>query len=305
MKEIDERGEDSKDLSNYRGAFYNNNKAAQSTQDSITGAHFEYLDMCERLRTLERELRVMRDPEEDPQEMCEADKDDVADEDVGPDPMQAYKNTTRKLKLISTLAKDHQSYSDHLHTWAGPGSKIKGPQPISRPIIRTGKFLLPVVVSNKKSDKEMCNKSLTTQATSNCNPGIQQRNEGWTSDIFCCSSYTNAKTSTQSVQMDKRMSDSAQDNNEKLFKALHRKQEQKQLVLSCKESSPFKNSDSKRQIIRANINLVGRKECQCEDHNSIEARCYIVPNYQSTATTNSGGSFPLQVEFAKAQKTKS
>ncbi len=45
---------DQVDLNNYKGIFYDD--PGQKYQDELTGAHFEYHDMCNRLRLLRREL---------------------------------------------------------------------------------------------------------------------------------------------------------------------------------------------------------------------------------------------------------
>ena len=43
------------DFNNYKGMFYDNNQ--EKYQDEITGAHFEYSDMCRRLRKLKSKIQ--------------------------------------------------------------------------------------------------------------------------------------------------------------------------------------------------------------------------------------------------------
>lgn len=49
------------DFENYKGIFYE--EPAEKYQDEVTGAHFEYFDMCRRLKRLQKELEAVRTDE--------------------------------------------------------------------------------------------------------------------------------------------------------------------------------------------------------------------------------------------------
>jgi len=57
-----EAGEDDYDLNNYKGIYFNDEPGSKFT-DPITGAHFEYGDMCTRLTRL-RKLITISEQEE-------------------------------------------------------------------------------------------------------------------------------------------------------------------------------------------------------------------------------------------------
>lgn len=57
-----EAGEDDYDLNNYKGIYFNDEPGSKFT-DPITGAHFEYNDMCSRLTRL-RKLILTNEQEE-------------------------------------------------------------------------------------------------------------------------------------------------------------------------------------------------------------------------------------------------
>ncbi len=118
MKAWDERAqadEEGQDLSRYKGIFFES-KAPQSYQDSSTGAHFNYRDMCARLESLRR-LSYVRGPF-DPisQEGSDEEEDDVAEEGVHADPMLPYQTASRQVKFMTELY-TRNCVTNVCHTW--------------------------------------------------------------------------------------------------------------------------------------------------------------------------------------------
>jgi len=95
-------GSDPYDIGKYKGIFFNG-KTDPTYQDPLTGAHFNYTDLCRRLVALSRRTLVGRVPEFGPDDFAEMEEGDVAEEKAGPDPMLPYKNTNKKIRLISDL----------------------------------------------------------------------------------------------------------------------------------------------------------------------------------------------------------
>ena len=102
--------DDEIDLNNYKGIFYD--EPDQHYQDEITGAHFEYVDMCRRLIKLQQKINTPKDPSQtNLKRECSQDTYKVLPFDKGKNGDQGLKYGTIKMNHSSKdAAKIMQKY---------------------------------------------------------------------------------------------------------------------------------------------------------------------------------------------------